>query len=207
MVKLPLRDLEEAATDPIAYRTKMTSNNASSGPRYGYFNVLRNAIRRFHESGGNETAARRYLQDGIDSFVDNLAKREDTEDKLDWYIDIWRSSSLITVDTMSRITVPLPSRSSSDLTCSGEITRVDIVPTGGYAGWLFRNNNIDDWLNELRMPLIQETLAQTLGVSSSQVTVGVYGFPQRDVQQTTYAPSEIRAAYSSLDNLLTLLGL
>jgi hypothetical protein len=107
---------------------------------------------------------------------------------------------------MSRITINLPEWTPADLVISGEISRMDIEPSGGYAAWLFRNNDVQDWQRELRMPLIQETLAHEMGVPLEGVIVGVYGFRRRVVQHRTYSVGEVRLAYSSLGDLLRQLG-
>lgn len=202
--RIPLRDLEQAARDPSGYRTKMSAT-PSRRFRYGYFNVLRNAIRKFHATRENEAQARDYLEDGLAEFKSD-SKKAETEDKFDWYVQEYRFRTPVTVETMGRIAVQLPLRVSSDVSCSGEITRLDIVPTGGYTGWLFRNDNIHGWSSELRMPLIQDALAQELGVGTEDISVGVYGFPERLIREKTYSADEVRAAYSSLDNVLAQLG-
>jgi hypothetical protein len=203
--RIPLGDLEQAARDPSGYRARM-GGASRGGFTYGHFNVLRNAIRRFHGTHEDEVQARVYLENGLTRFRDT-SKRAETMHQFNWYVEEYRSRrGWVTSETMGRIVVQLPPWVPAGLVCSGEVTRIDIVPSGGYAGWLFRNDDIADWRRERRMPLIQDTLAREMGVDTEEVMVGVYGFRQRVIEHTTYSIDEVESAYASLENLLRQLG-
>jgi hypothetical protein len=58
------------------------------------------------------------------------------------------------------------------------------------------------WREDLRMPLTQEVLAQETNTTTDEIIVGVYALRERDVEQTTYSAAKIRAARSSLEDLL-----
>lgn len=117
-----------------------------------------------------------------------------------------RRRGWVTTEIMRRIVIDLPLWAPADLVISGEISRMDIVPTGGYARWLFRNNDVRGWDRELRMPLIQETIAYEMSVSLEEVMVGVYGFQQQVTDQRNYSIDEVRSARLSLEDLLRQLG-
>jgi hypothetical protein len=156
--RIPLSDLDQAARDPSGYRARMGAGSRG-GFRSGYFNVLRNAIRRFHDAGEDEAQARDYLENGLTRFND-ASKRSETMHQFDWYVEENHTRrGWVTSETMGRVVVELPPWAPADLVCSGEVTRIDIVPSGRLAGWLFRNDDVQGWHRELRMPLIQGALA------------------------------------------------
>lgn len=108
--------------------------------------------------------------------------------------------------TRLNLDISLPSWAPTDLECSGQIARADIAPSG-FTGWIFLSGDTRGWRDDPRMPLIQEALAQEMDVTADEVTVGVYAFRERSVEQTSYSAAEIEAAYSSLEELLRRLRL
>lgn len=202
--RIRLSDLERAARDPAGFRAGMDAPSRSEY-RYGYFNLLRDTIRRFHDNGGDEYQARMYLESGLTRFKD-ADKKLRTMRQFEWYIQEYRSSGFVAVEVMGRVEARLPEWAPQDLVCSGEITRLDMIPGGGLAGWLFRNNDISGWDQELRMPLIQEALALEVGRDVEDVMVGVYGFQQRLVDQRTFFQGEVRSAHRRFEGLLRQLG-
>ncbi len=111
-----------------------------------------------------------------------------------------------TFDTRLNLEATLPPWAPDDLECSGQIARADVAPSG-YAGWMFLSGDAGAWRQELRMPLIQEALAQEMNAPVDEVIVGVYAFRQRNVEQTSYSAAEISAARSTLEELLRRLRL
>ena len=202
--RIRLSDLELAARDPVGFRVSMDAPS-SSRYRYGYFNLLRNTIRRFHDNGGDAHHAMTYLEAGLTRFRD-AARRSETVNQFEWYVEEHRRNGRITVEVMGRVEARRPAWAPQDLVCSGEITRLDIVPGGGPAGWLFRNSSIAGWDQELRMPLIQEALAFEVGRDVEDVMVGVYGFQEQIFDQRTFSRDEVRAAYLRFEDLLRQLG-
>ncbi len=94
----------------------------------------------------------------------------------------------------------------AEIICSGRVWRLDLVPSEGYAGWIFRSQDSRGWDAELRMPLIQEALAEVLDVPSRSVRVGVYAFGDRRSESRVYTSPEIRSARRRFAKLLANLG-
>jgi len=89
------------------------------------------------QSYGHEDAvqARSYLEDGLAGFRD-ASKRTKTMERFDWYVEEYQSrTGWVTTETLRRIVVDPPTWTPADLVISGEVPRMDLVPTGGYAGW------------------------------------------------------------------------
>jgi hypothetical protein len=101
----------------------------------------------------------------------------------------------------------LATTGATPLSCSGQLGRLDLVPAGGYVAWLFRKGELGDWERELRMPLIQGIVSDSLlRVPASEVQVGVYAIAAKEVALRTFADSEIKDARSELDHLVVAMG-
>jgi hypothetical protein len=201
MTRLPLSQLEEARQNPVAYRRKIGN---PSGPRkWGYINALREAIRQFHKMGDNGQAGYTYLEDKLDRFK-NERKSLDTVNQLAWYIEDYWNRGWFTTETYHNISVPLEGI-GIQVRCTGEISRLDIVPSGGYAAWLFRSREPEGWKKELRMPIIQDIAAGLFGVPSSEMRVGIISFKERYADFHNFGSWEIAKAYSEFDTLIKIL--
>lgn len=204
MPRLPLGDLEEARRDPGAYRRKL---DAAEQKRFGntYIGALRNAIYRYHRTQDADDAGR-YLEDRLAAFG-SARRNAETLDQLDWYIDDITRRGWPAFQTGLRVAVPLPPEISPDLTCTGQVDRVDVVPSGGYAAWLFRSKAGTGWADELRMPILQHVLAnQILNVPLDEIRVGIYAFQDQWADSRCYSEAEAEAAYGGFENLLARLG-
>jgi hypothetical protein len=205
MPRIPLRDLEEALRNPSAYRQKLL---LSAGNSYGptYFGALRDVIHKFHKTNGNLVQTRVYLQARLNRFLDQTRCAQ-TMDQFEWYVSEYKSLGWPTFEIRLRVSIPLPPRVRPNLVCSGEVSRVDLVPVGGYAAWLMRSRGAKDWARELRMPLVQQALAQgPLGVPTSEIKIGIYSFEEQFTDLCSYSQTEIDLAYLELDNLLSRMG-
>lgn len=205
MPRLPLRELEEALKNPSAYRAKLEQSAEST---YGatYFGALRDAILKYHKDYNDIAQTRAYLEVRLNRFKDSIRSSE-TMEQLEWYIEDYVSRGWPMFETRMRVVIPLPQWALPNLVCSGEVARVDVIPTGGYAAWLIRSRGVDDWFHELRMPLIQGTVSESiLKVPVSEVSIGIYSFAEQFVDLRSYSQPEIDQAYSKLADLLRELG-
>lgn len=205
MVRLPLRDIEEALSDPVKYQIKMTS--AGQGTySYSYFNAILNSITAFHKEDGNSLVAIDYLEDQLEKFK-NKQRCADTMNQLFWYMEEYHQRGWHTFRTRLNIKISLPPWMPTDFRCSGQVSRIDLIPSGGYAAWLMRSRNFEGWSNESRMPLVQnEIAANVLKVPLSEVRIGIYSFQERYVEDKCFDEDEIEKAYDQLESLLHQMG-
>lgn len=206
MPRLPLGQLEEALANPPSYRQKMDAAGESS---FGetYIGILRHAIFRYHKTH-DRADAMAYLQHRFDnsSRLHNVSREFDTIGQLDWYMDEYERGGGPTVQTGLRLVVPVAG-ARGDLKCSGEVTRVDLIPSGGFAGLILANEIEAGWTRQLRFPLIQITLAEeTLGIAASQVRVGIIDPSNRRLEMHSYRSRELTDARRRLGELTTALG-
>jgi hypothetical protein len=203
MHKIPLRDLEGARRDPGSYRARLDSPT-TSGPRFGYFAALRLAAIRFHKVNSlSETLE--YHAALTDRFADRRRVLADTSD-LEWYVEHWNDPPGTPFALKRRIRAPVGEVFKDEVVCSGEVPRLDLVPSGGYRAWLFRPRQVSDWKEELQMPLIQLAVAAEMGVPPVDVSVGVYSFALRRFETTSFSVERRRAARVQLQTLLMTLG-
>jgi hypothetical protein len=128
-------------------------------------------------------------------------------EQFEWYTEEYANRGWPAFETRLRLVLPLPSWAPPDLLCSGEVSRVDIVPAGGYAAWLMRSRGLQNWSRELRMPLIQGALAsKALGVPGNEVRIGIICFEDQLIDLRSYSQREIAGAYSKLEDLLRQMG-
>lgn len=204
MSRVPIRELEELRLDPLAYRQKIATGAARFFKR-SYFNVLRDAIFRFHRGGADRVAARPTMLTQLVSFK-NVTRRAETVASFDWYVNEFAAAAQTTFATKVKVRIPLPSRVGTALHCDGQVERVDLCLPSGYSVWMFRSADLGQWDDELRMPLIQEAVSSHLNVSPSEVEIGVYSFGEHSKAKRKYTSSEIQSAKDELDQLLSAMG-
>jgi len=192
--------LEEASANPAGYRAKLFGPPRRPQGSI-YFNSLRNAIFNFHKPRWTAAQAERYLEQRLDSAA-NASRKAEILDQFHWYLEQYKDLGWPKALTRLNLNICLPSWAPADLVLSGQIARVDFVPSGGYAGWIFVSGNAYGWREELRMPLLQEALAQKMSVTTDEIIVGLYAFESRSVEHTSYSAAEVMRACSSLERVL-----
>jgi hypothetical protein len=207
MARLPLGHLEDALRNPAAYRLRMREGSES---RFGetYVGALRQTIFRYHASG-NADEAYTYLEQRLanSARLQSGRRANETLENLDWYVEEHRSRGWPTFQAGVRLVVPYPGRLAPDIVCSGEIGRLDLKPTGGYAGWVISGDTGPGWEDQLRFPLMQDALAQVvLGVPDQEVSVGVCDFTRRQALLTSFSGKEIVRARRRFGELLRQLA-
>jgi hypothetical protein len=205
MPRVPLGDLHLALADPGRYRQRLDH------PEPGffapsYFNALRDAVFVFHKPGGNVPAASSYLEERLDYFK-NQRRSQQMTDQFDWYVTDFAQRDLVTFQTRLNVVLPLPAWAPPGLTCSGQISRVDMVLSGGYAAWMFRARDPAGWADQLQMPLAQWALATlVLGAPPSEVSMGLVSFEEGFVDSRIYSDEEIDKAHRRFEALLHAMG-
>ena len=201
---MPLRELDEADADPTGYRARLYGPPRQAQGSV-YYNALRNAIFNFHKPRWNAAQAERYLEERP-AGAPNAARRAEALDHFHWYLEQYRALGWPTALTRLNLSIPLPPWAPTDLSLSGQVARVDFAPSGGYAGWIFVSGTARGWRQGLRMPLVQEALAQEMNVTTDEITVGIYAFRDRTVEHTSFTENEVAAAHTSLEVLLQRLS-
>ena len=184
-MRLSLTQLETARSDPRAMATTLRSGTKSR-LRFSRAQALYLSARKFHKQNDNLTAARDYL---IAVYRRNFLQPKEMLkllNELDLYAGAYQATGNTITNLGARISITI----DSDFQLTGEIPRIDIVPSGGYAIWLFSRSD-RQWKDELRMPIIQYYFAQTFGVDISSVSVGFYFFTAARYDSNRYSQAKI----------------
>jgi len=204
---LRIFDIDVARANPASFRRNLSAPPTRTGFGASYFSSLRDALFRYHRSNGDLGDASAYLERRLGRFK-NTHLRERFMDHLFWYVEEYEALGWPTFRTRQRLIIPLPRAKSNASTCSGEISRLDVIPSSGYAAWFFRRQADPDWAGNLYPPLVQDSVARNvLHTRPEFVTVGAYLFDARQVVSKTYTDGELRAAKAKLGTLVSSLGL
>ncbi|MBI4535677.1 MAG: hypothetical protein HY708_05315 [Ignavibacteriae bacterium] len=205
-MRLSFRDLNEAASNPAAFRRRIAAPPAVPQIRYSYYNVLVNTIYHFHKCSQDIVDAQDYMAEHLDSFKSDQ-KKDRIRDQFRWYVTDYFAKNLNTFEFRQNIRIIPDAPLTHELTISGQIGRIDLAQIG-YVAWIFRSQGERNWIGELAMPLIQyELSARVFCVPVTEVSVGMYSFEEQAVSQHCYSNLDIQQARMSLTQLLRTLGL
>ena len=203
MFKISLTQLEEVRKDPIAYKKKRDSE-VNFRPGKSIFQTLKRSIYEYHKVT-NALAAMSYLEAGLESFK-NRRPCEKAVDDLHWYIAEHQKRGWPTILKKHNISIPLSTQYADSLKITGEINRIDMHPNGTYAAWLFNKGTAGNWLDELRMPIIQNAVGVEMGASPELIHVGMYCFEDHTVNIHNFTHADIRRAHLELEDLFRKMG-
>jgi hypothetical protein len=192
-MKLGHRQLEEFRADPRGF---VSAPPGRAQARFSKHRALQLAIYRYHTRGGNVGEAVAHLGDLYRKFKDRR-DLPDRERQLYQYVTSFLQLGSIVASQRLRLSANVV----ANLDITGEIPRLDLVPSGGYAVWLFTKEHYQ-WAAELRMPILQRHFAKAMKVPSEQVTVGFYAFDIASHRSHLYSSDEIDRA---VNECLTLI--
>jgi hypothetical protein len=159
------------------------------------------SIGEFHRTN-DINQAQDYLEEKIVTNFQNVGDLPNYIQKLQVYTREFDRLGNIFVRVRDNITVPIPPQ-FSNFVVSGQAARIDLVPSGGYAVWVFVRG-VTDWQDDPRMPLLQLAYSEKLSAPLDEVTVGVYDFQFAKYSSTRYSQRRINAVNKTLSDLLTL---
>jgi hypothetical protein len=204
MIKLSLKELDEALSNPVAYRAKITRRQ--SGLEYfppSYFLQLRNAIFNFHQEENDPIMGEIYLNEKLsDPKFKKESKKDETRQQYVWYVKEFSSRGVWHSNIKYNISIKPTEYAFIDLNLTGEVARLDLNPIVGYSAWIFRSNNPNNWVGEIRMPLIQDELSKILNVPLNEISMGIYSFKEKYVEEHCFSPKDVQASKLKLATLV-----
>lgn len=198
MIKVPLRDLKEALNNPDAYVRKR-KNTTPPIMRRSKFMTLRDAALHYHKVGNTLSDAQEYLEEKFKIFRDQRTLPECSR-QLDIYVREFLRLRADVVKTRDNLSLTLPDR-YGNFVVSGQASRIDLKPQGGYSIWTFARNDLD-WRDDPRMPLLQQAYADKLDASLDEIEVGIYDFVTEKYDSVQFDASAIRSSQRKLFRLL-----
>lgn len=171
--------------------TEWVSNEVNQSEKFyriGYERCLREEIHRFH-SHKDVKAARQHLRERfLKHKLKNNSRIQETLTRLNAYMDWFQREGITTINSQVRLNFSL----GHGLILGGLISRVDMTAKG-YRAILLEAIPLR-WEEELRMPLIQRSLAHTYGRPEDEFVVGIQELDASDLAVTSYSKIDIDRA-------------
>lgn len=203
-MKIPLRELEEARSNPDAYLKKRRSSTENKfNPKSKYRTLVR-SIHTFHRNGNDSNFAQDYLETNFANQFKDQKQLAEYIEKLGQYISDFRDTNASVFRVKDILVIPLvPEFKEAGFHISGEIPRLDITPDG-YTAWLFSNKPVE-WENEIRLPLIQSAYAEILKVDEQEVKVSTYDFMENEQKSFQFSKTQLDDAKIEFEKILNLI--
>jgi hypothetical protein len=199
-MRISLSELEQARRDPRAYVRQREGRGGGFFFKSGYA-TLQRAVFRFHQSKGNLEEAKKYLQESYERQFKHRQKLEGYIEQLERYTLEFANRGNRVFKVRDRLVIPVPEELANQVSVTGQIPRLDFVPSGGYNVWLFAKQPVD-WRAELRLPLIQAAYSKKLTAGLNEVKVGVYDFSTATYTDYSFDEQEVTEANHELVDLL-----
>lgn len=199
-MKISHGQLELFRFDPNAFTAQRATR-----PLVGksMFRMWQYSLKKLHSE--NLGIAATHLQNIIHS---NFKINRNNEKRLDdlifmlyQYADAFSTLGNIALEVLKPISLVI----SPKLTITGEITRLDLVPTGGYAAFLLSRDKCENWQEQIRFPLIQAHFAIKLNCQLQDVSVGIYSIPEGKHEIHRYTVSHVNSAQNEITTLASRL--
>ena len=157
------------------------------------------ALKKVHSD--NVDTAAGHLHDTI---LSNFKVNNHNEQRMDELIDaLYEYASAF--ESLGHVAVevlkPMNLAINPKLTISGEITRLDLIPTGGYAAFVLSRDAGEDWRRQIRFPLIQAHYAKKLNCSLNEIAVGIYSVPDGTHELRRFSALRVSAAQTEIARL------
>lgn len=201
MNKLSITNLERARINPSKYGKAIKEGTLATGFGGGRAKSMRwhDAILVYHDTG-DITKATSKLEQSFGNRKDTPKNRREIEDlivAIDTYVSEFNEKGYIHIDKRVNIVKQLSSR----LMISGwACWLLNMKEDGGYAGYII-TKNVDElnWMLELRFPIIQDYIANTLyGCLTTDVDVGVVDYTTGNHFTTCFSQDDINDALAEL---------
>jgi hypothetical protein len=200
MKKISFSQLEIARKNPTAIATSLNSQVAGKG-RFSKYMAWQYAVFYYHKQKGDLSKAITYFETMFQRhFKDNPKNERERKgyvEQLIAYAADERKHKLTYLEHKKRISIPLTGK----LRLGGELPLIKMNDKYGYSVYFFSRKSAI-WETELRFPIVQNFVAQTLyNVDLSEVEVGVYGLDLKKHVQLSYSTSEISDAVKELQSV------
>lgn len=181
------RELAQCQIDPTEWVSNQVNQNEKIY-RIGYKRCLLEEIHSFHKHGN----VKRAMQDLQERFrkqkLKDYSRIQETLTRLNAYMSWFQCEGIMVIDSRARLNFDL----GHGIILGGHISRVDVT-TKGYRAILLENIPLR-WDKELRMPLIQRSLAHTYHRPEDKFVVGIQELDARALVETSYSKASMNDA-------------
>ena len=185
MIRISHSELAAAQQDFATWwRAKQAPT--TGGRRLGYAQVVKLAIYKYHSLQGNRQGSLAHFDQLVSTRLTNVQRIAQARLQLQAYIDWVEHSGVIVADHRVRLNLPL----EGEVALGGEISRIDMIPTG-YRAVLLMARAPARWRQELRMPLIQLAVASRYDRPAADVKVAVQLLDGNGLDEGAF-PTDVR---------------
>ena len=167
------------------------------------FRMWQYAVKRVHSESVD--AATEYLRETV---VSNFKVNDRNQRRLDELVDtLYKYATAFSSlgNVALEVLKPMNLVINPKLTIAGEIARLDLVPSRGYAAFVLSREQAEDWRSQIRFPLMQAYFAEKLNCALLDVSVGIYSVPDAVHELHRFSPSRVSAAQAEIAKLATRL--
>jgi hypothetical protein len=195
-MKVSHGQLESLRIDPVAFAARQHPRGFG-GP--SMFRMWQYALKKVHSESVD--AAAEYLRETVLSNFKvndrNERRLDELADSLHEYAAAFRSLGHVAVEVLKPMNMVI----NPKLTITGEITRLDLVPSGGYAAFVLSREQGEEWRQQIRFPLLQAYFAKKLNSSLKDVAVGIYSLPDGAHELHRFSPARVGTAQAEIATL------
>jgi hypothetical protein len=191
-MKISHKNLESCRFSPASW---VASKQAGGDfGRMGYRQALGFAICEFHKAEDVKAAIGKLDGYAAKNFT-NEKKIAKLYENLDQYAEWFAKAGIISADTNVLLNYPF----TGDWHLGGYVSRVDLIASG-YRAVLFEVG-APGWKNQLRMPLIQQAVAERYGRPAKEVRIGLQNLDGNDLTDTRFGAEKRANALSEFKKI------
>lgn len=194
-MRIALRELELLRTNPKQYWDWRKAQKRGGFARPGYQHMGRLGIYKFHKGAGALEPALDYMRKRFVSYeLTNEARQQAALDAMTSYATWHGTASPIVLATQHNARLDL----SGSVFCTGQIGRVDL--TAGPADYtaVLLEDAPHKWEAQIRIPIIQQAVAQQFGRDPDTVAVAVQRVDGSGLQVHHYDPKALAHAIEEI---------
>lgn len=188
-MRISHRELAQCQINPTEWVSNQV-NQTEKHFRMSYARCLREEINRFHQHR-DVKVARQYLQEKfLKHKLKNNSRIQETLRCLNAYMNWFQSEGIMPI----RSQFPLNFGLGHGVILGGYISRVDMMPKPKEYRAILLENIPFQWDKELRMPLIQRSLARFFHRREDKFLVGIQELDARNLVETSYSKAAMNDA-------------
>ena len=181
-MRISHRELAQCQSNPTEWVSNQV-NQTEKFYRMSYERCLREEINRFHQYRDVKVARQHLQEKFLKHKLKNNSRIQETLRCLNAYMNWFQSEGIMPIGSQ----FPLNFGLGHGVILGGYISRVDMMPKPkGYRAILLENIPLR-WDEELRMPLIQRSLARFYHRPEDKFAVGIQELDARDLVEVSYS--------------------
>lgn len=198
-MKFSITDLEKARRNPAEFAKNLKNADPSENKHGGYPKTMRwlDAVCAFHQNGD--------ISEGFDKLEQGLGGRKPTKKHrteletlltaLNEYKGEVTKRKLSLIKSREKIRLNI----NSEVEVSGIVPLIFMKPASGFSAYFISLNNTA-WRNELKFPVVQSFIAETVFKTNvEEIEVGYIDYLTGEFDETSFSASELVAAHQELN--------